>query len=155
MQWTGLYDLDLLLHDAVRFLFARGSARSKLHLIRGVQRHLAELRHESKASYLAEHASDEKLIKQIFETWDTREMLEHLDQKSDMLGHIVTRLHDERLSTLVMFFTFVSVAAVAASLGQILYTPKAVVTSFDLAWALGSVATSLAIWTLYIFLNRR
>ena len=118
MHWTGLYDTDQLLYEALPFLFERGRSYGKLQLIRGVQAHLAELQHESKAVYLAEHEDDQKILSRIFEAWETEDLLSNLDKKSTMLMGIVSRLNDERLRDVGVFFTVLSLIGIVSNLGQ-------------------------------------
>ena len=155
MHWTGLYDIDQLLYDATEFLHAPGSLREKLVLIRGVQAQVAMLQHESKASYLAEHARDLGMIRQLFESWETENLLTHLDKKREMLGALVTRLYDERLSGLLMFLTFLSVAGVLAGIGQLLHTPKIGLGVGDVTWTLTTVAAPLVWWLAYVLHRSR
>jgi hypothetical protein len=155
MHWTGLYDIDQLLYSATDFLFAQGRAPFKLGLIRGVQRQMAQLLHESKISYLAEHAEDQRVLRQIFECWETENLVHNLEKKSEMLSTIVGRLNSERLNGLVMFFTFFSVAGLISGLGQILYAPKLTVHALDVAWLVGSALTGVGLWCAYILWSRR
>jgi hypothetical protein len=117
MHWGGLYDADQLLYGALPYLFAKGRGFTKLQLIRGVQAHLAELQHESKVAFLAEHEDGQKLLSQMFDSWETENLSTNLDKKSTMLTAIVDRLNDERLREVGVFFTVLSLVGIVSNLG--------------------------------------
>lgn len=118
LHWTGLYDTDQLLYEALPFLFRRGRSYGKLQLIRGVQTHLAELQHESKVAYLAEHEDDRKILSRMFDVWETENLASNLEKKSTILTAIVGRLHDERLRDVGVIFTALGLMGIVSNLGQ-------------------------------------
>ena len=118
MHWMGLYDTNQLLYDAVPFLFQPVNSYRKLQLLRGVQAHLAELQHESKLAYLAEHEDDRKILSRMFESWETENLVGDLEKKSTMLTGIVDRLNDDRLRQVGVFFTGLSLIGIVSNFGQ-------------------------------------
>ena len=114
----GLYDTNQLLYDAVPFLFQPVNSYRKLQLLRGVQAHLAELQHESKLAYLAEHEDDRKILSRMFESWETENLVGDLEKKSTMLTGIVDRLNDDRLRQVGVFFTSLSLIGIVSNFGQ-------------------------------------
>lgn len=54
----------------------------------------------------------------LFETWETENLLSNLEKKSTMLMGIVSRLNDERLRDVGVFFTVLSLIGIVSNLGQ-------------------------------------
>lgn len=149
IQWTGLYDTDQMLYEALPALFRRGQAYTKLQLIRGVIAHLAQLQHESKVAYLAEHMDNQKLLARAFVAWETDNLVSNLATKSATLSAIVDRLNEEKLRTVGVFFTVLSLVGIVSNLGQHRQWDQ-----FGWMWSGVAIVVALVGWLVMRYLGR-